>query len=153
MNIDDPEFIPFLLRAKKNTYAGGDAGQVASSRIASHDLAYCDGPWAYHDTYLGGFSFAGEEAVWKEGVPVWAMNYYGTMTCDSIPEGFGDFLKLALRNVPARAPYRGPAHFEAGRFLYTCRWEGTPVIFRGDETIALDGQEIYKLYFHGGRVK
>jgi len=150
MNIHDPEFTNFLLRAKTSTYAAGDAGAVAPSRTGSHDLAYREGEWAYLDTYLGGYAFIGEEAVWKDGTPVWGMNYYGTMTVAEIPEGFGDFLKLALRHVPADAPYRGPAHFEEGCFSYFCRWQGDPAFFSGDESIALDGQEIYVLKFHGG---
>jgi len=42
------------------------------------------------DTYLGGTKFAGVEAVWKNDVPVWAMNYAGRV----VGEGFSsDFLK------------------------------------------------------------
>lgn len=154
MAISDPDFIPFLLRAKKSTYAAGDnAAAAASSRPQSHDLAFKDGDFTYIDTYLGGFAFIGEEAVWKDGKALWGMNYYGTMTSASIPEGFGDFLQLALRHVPAEAPYRGPADFAEGRYSYTCRWEGSPSLFRGEETIALDGQVVYQLYFHGGVVQ
>lgn len=150
---DDPQFIPFLIRAKRATYAAG-GGEVTSSRPQSHDLAYQEGAWSYLDTYLGGFAFAGEEAVWKDGTPVWAMNYYGSMTFDPdarpIPDGFGDFLKHALMAVPAEAPYRGPADFREGRFTYTCRWDGSPERFHGEETIACDGEPIYLLRFHGG---
>ncbi len=152
MNIEDPQFIPFLLRAKKSTYAAGDAGKAASSRTASHDLAYNEGDWSYLDTYLGGFAFIGEEAVWYAGKPVWGMNYYGVMTIQGMPEGFSDFLKLALRSVPPQAPYRGPEAYEEGSFAYTCRWEGTPARFKGNETITLDGQVIYTLAFHGGEI-
>jgi hypothetical protein len=152
MNAFDPELIPFLIRAKKATYAAGGAGAVASSRTSSHDLAFQDGEWAYLDTYLGGFAFIGEEAVWKAGTPMWGMNYYGTMTIAQIPEGFGDFLQMALRQPSPDAPYRGPARFDEGSYTYFCRWQGDPARFSGEESIALDGQEIYLLYFHGGIV-
>jgi hypothetical protein len=150
MTIDDPSFVPFLLRAKKNTYAAGDGGKVASTRPASHDLSYQEEDWAYLDTYLGGFAFIGEEAVWWGGKPIWGMNYYGTMTVDTIPDGFSPFLKQALLRVPAEAPYRGPAVYAEGDFTYTCRWEGALAGFRGEETIALAGQVVYRLDFHGG---
>lgn len=153
MNFDTPEFRSFLLRAKRSTYAGGNAGQVESSRQQSHDLAYAEPPYAYLDTYLGGYAFAGEEAVWHNGSPVWAMNYYGTMTIDSIPDGFSEFLKFSLRQVPVEAPFRGPALVEQGSFRYDCRWEGDVAMFRGEETISLDGQVIYRLYFHGGGIR
>lgn len=152
MAIDDPRFVPFLLRAKKNTYAAGDGGKVASSRPASHDLAYQEDEWAYLDTYLGGFAFLGEEAVWHNGTPVWGMNYYGAMTVAEVPEGFPAFLKHALLQVPPEAPYRGPADFAEGKFAYTCRWVGVLAGFKGEETIALDGQVVYRLDFHGGEI-
>lgn len=155
MTINEADLIPFLLRAKRASYASGNAPStpVASSRQASHDLAYQEGPWTYLDTYLGGFSFIGEEAVWKDGRPAWGMNYYGTMTtnaADPIPEGFFDFLKHALREVSVEAPYRGPAFLEEGRFTYRCHWEGSPSRYRGEESISCDGQVIYTLDFHGG---
>jgi hypothetical protein len=148
----DNDFIQFLLRAKRATYASGDQGQVFSSRTASHDLAYREGELAYLDTYLGGFAFIGEEAVWQGEKPLWGMNYYGTMTVAEIPSGFSDFLKLALRNAPEEAPYRGPANLIEGSFGYLCQWEGSMEMFRGQEQITLDGQEIYRLYFHGGKI-
>ncbi len=149
----DPDLIPFLLRAKKSTYAAGDAGQVEPSRPASHDLAYEEGEWFYLDTYLGGYAFTGEEAVWKGKAPLWGMNYAGSMTVPGIPDGFGDFLKLALRAVTAEAPYRGPEHFTQGRYAYLCRWTGSPERFQGEEEIFLDGEQVYHLVFHGGSIQ
>lgn len=150
--LSDPDFIPFLLRAKQNTYAAGDAGKVEPSRKESCDLAYREGEWSYLDTYLGGFAFIGEEAVWKNGVPIWGMNYYGMMTIADVPEGFTKFHKDALMLIPAEAPFRGPAEFSRERFAYICRWEGDPARFSGDESISFDGQVIYVLTFHGGLV-
>ncbi len=155
----DTTFLPFLLRAKRATYASSDdAGQLASaqqrsSRPASHDLAYREGDLFYLDTYLGGFSFAGEEAVWHADVPLWSMNYYGTMLIDSIPEDFGSFLKRALRESPPDAPFRGPANYEAGGYHYTCHWEGSFDCFHGEEIIHLDGKPVYSLFFHGGAIR
>jgi hypothetical protein len=153
MSLTDSQFIPFLVRAKKSTYAAGAAAQVESSRPASHDLAYQEGEWAYLDTYLGGYAFLGEEAVWQAGVPLWGMNYAGTMTIAGIPDGFGDFLKLALRAVAPEAPFRGPAAFSQGRYTYTCHWEGELAFFHGEEEICLDGQVVYRLFFHGGVIQ
>lgn len=151
-SLSDPDFISFLLRAKQNTYAAGDSGQVESSRKASHDLAYCEGDWSYLDTYLGGLAFIGEEAVWKNEIPIWGMNYYGMMTVPEAPEGFTKFHKDALMQIPAEAPYRGPAEFSRGGFHYACQWEGDPARFSGNESISFDGQVIYVLTFHGGMV-
>ncbi len=149
---DREQFIRFLIQAKRNTYAAGGE-PVASSRPASHDLQYQEGDFLYIDTYLGGFHFAGEEAVWKAEAPVWSMNYYGHMQVQEVPPGFGEFLKAALLQVPAKAPYRGPALFHQGDFEYRCQWQGSLECFLGSETISLRGMGIYELWFHGGEIR
>jgi hypothetical protein len=63
-----------LVRAKSATYVGGGAHSLAR-RPGSHDLEFHNGDFAYLDTYYGGTDFIGEEAVYFEGQPVWAMNY------------------------------------------------------------------------------
>lgn len=144
------EYIDFLIRAKVATYAGYGP-EAASSRPASHDLHYSEGDLHYIDSYLGGQEFIGQEAVWRAGQPVWGMNYYGRTA--TFPEGFSAFLKAALREPAPEAPYRGPARFEQGDFLYLCRWEGTPESFRGDEEIHYRGEQVDWLLFHGGTVR
>ena len=71
--------IPFLIKAKKATYAGKGA-EAPSSRIKSHDLIYREDEFLYYDTYLGGEKFAGEETLWTAEKPYWSMNYIGP--CD-----------------------------------------------------------------------
>ena len=56
----------------------------------------------YHDTYVGGEEFAGEEAVWRNEVTVWAMNYIGRVLDDRFS---GDFLKEALRAADKKQNY------------------------------------------------
>lgn len=146
-------FIDFLIQAKINTYAAGSTAPALPSRPNSKDLHYVEGDYLYIDSYLGEVDFIGEEAVWQGGRPIWAMNYYGVMLVEEIPEGFIDCLLAALRQVPPEAPYRGPAELEHGRFTYYCQWEGNPDRFRGREWIATEGKAIYELDFHGGSVK
>jgi hypothetical protein len=159
MTFDEPALQAFLVRAKQATYAAsGDAEMLArasqpSSRPASHDLAYREAPYAYLDSYLGGFAFIGEEAVWQNEQPLWGMNYYGSMTIANVPQGFSRFLKRALLHLSADAPFRGPPSFAEGDFTYTCRWAGSLRRFQGEETITLVGQTIYTLWFHGGIVE
>jgi len=103
----------------------------------------------YMDTYLGGEEFAGEEALWKDGVPFWSMNYSGRVTG---PGFSGDFLKQALLRVPENRPFRGPERYAEGEYEYLCRAEGDTDWFGGYETISLRGTVIYECRFHGGRV-
>lgn len=140
--------IAFLLRAKRATYAGKGA-ESPSTRPQSHDLAYEEGELLYIDTYLGGERFAGEEALWRGGTPIWSMNYVGRVTGENFS---GDFLKEALRHVPVERPYRGPAEYTSGDYTYHCRVTGDFGWFHGSETISLQGQCIYECLFHGGSI-
>ena len=147
-----PELIAFILEAKRQTYAGGGA-HASSSRPSSVDLPYRRGDYFYLDSYLGGFEFIGEEAVWRGDQPLWGMNYHGYMLISNVPEGFGEFLKRALLEAPPETPYRGPEVYQEGDFDYRCEWEGDPKLFEGRETILLQGEPIYELIFHGGVIK
>jgi len=145
------DFLVFLLKAKQNTYASGRTPD-SSSRPASHDLTFAEGSYLYIDTYLGGYAFVGEEAVWYGSAPLWGMNYYGKMLSPDIPDGFSPFLKNALLRVPHDEPYRGPAEYTEGSFLYQCTVSGEPGWFKGEEVIFHEGKPIYRLDFHGGEV-
>lgn len=145
----DRDTVLFLIRAKKATYAG-KGPETASSRPGSHDLEYAEGPLVYRDTYLGGEAFAGQEALWRDGVPVYAMNYAGRVTASPFS---GDFLKAALLLVPEEMPFRGPERFVQGDYEYRCTVTGDMTVFTGRETILYRGKEIYDCDFHGGAVR
>jgi len=149
MRLENDNLIEFLIRAKRNTYAG-KGPETTSSRPKSHDLIYEEKELKYIDTYLGGRRFSGEEAIWKNDNPLWAMNYSGRV----IGENFsGDFLKTALYQVPEDKPFRGPAYFTDGDYTYTCKINGDSDWFQGYEEIQYQGQKIYECYFHGGIVE
>lgn len=145
----DGATIGFLIRAKRACYAGHGA-ETASSRVASHDLEYREGELFYYDTYLGGERFAGEEALWRAGVPFWAMNYVGR-TLDG--RFSGDFLKDALAAAPADMPCRGPRSFQKGEYSYHCMPRGDFAWFEGREEIYAGGDKVYECLFHGGLVR
>ena len=145
----DKEVISFLLAAKKATYAGSGS-EVASSRPNSHDLHYKEASLKYIDTYLGGTKFSGEEALWKDDVPFWSMNYIGRVVGDGFS---GDFLKEALAHVPPDSPYRGPTEYTNGDYIYKCKVNGDFHWFDGFEEIFLNGNKIYECIFHGGDIE
>lgn len=147
--MNSERIIDFLLKAKRATYAG-HGPHMAASRPDSHDLEYVEGELRYIDTYLGGEIFAGEEALWENGTPFWAMNYCGRV----IGDGFdGDFLKEALSNVPADMPYRGPSEYKRDGFKYICTVEGGFAWYTGREVIYCGDTLVYECNFHGGKVK
>lgn len=145
---EDAALLSFLARASRETYAGYGK-EAPSSRPASHDYHYQEGEWLYVDSWLGGSSFAGEEAVWRNGKAVYAMNYCGRVLHDDFS---GDFLKAALRAAPADAPFRGPARYEDGQNLYECTINGSLDWFQGYEEIRFSGEQVYECYFHGGKL-
>lgn len=143
------DIIKFLLEAKKETYAGNGA-EGSPSRPNSHDLEFARGNLRYIDTYLGSEKFAGQEALWEDGIPFWAMNYAGRV----IAEGFsGDFLKEALLHVPNNRPFRGPDRYKKDRFTYNCKVDGDFGWFSGYEEIWAGEVKVYECMFHGGAVK
>lgn len=128
----DKKIVEFLCRAKRETYASGNAKECIPCRPNSHDLKYCEGNLIYIDTYLGGEKFVGEEAIWNDNIPLWSMNYAGRI----VEEGFeGWFLKEALRIVNEEYPYRGPLSYENGEFKYECSFAGNFEWFDGEEVI------------------
>ena len=89
----DADFVAFLLRAKRSTYAA-HAPEGTPCRPGSRDLSYAEGSMSYLDSYFGGNSFHGQETVWESGRAIWCMNYSGRTLA---PTFSGDFLKRALQ--------------------------------------------------------
>lgn len=146
---DVDRLIKFRLEANVNTYAAF-SNEVASTRMDSHDFHYESGEYAYHDTYVGGEQFAGQEAVWKTGRAVYAMNYMGRV----LDERFsGNFLKEALRAADEKKPYRGPDYYRSGNYIYKSNVTGNMEWFQGYEEIWCGEIKVYECYFHGGLIK
>lgn len=152
---DSAEIREFLCRAKRATYAG-KGSEVQPCRKNSHDLFYSEdlgadfGRLEYYDTYLGGKNFTGEEALWKDGIPFWAMNYCGRVLDESFS---GDFLKSALHAVEPELPFRGPEFFRDGDKTYVCKVCGGFDWFSGSEAIFHGARKVYECVFHGGIVR
>ena len=110
---DLDKLIDFRLEANVNTYAAF-MNETTSTRFDSHDFQYANGPFTYHDTYVGGEQFAGQEAIWQDGKAVYAMNYLGRVLGEQFS---GNFLKEALRKADKNMPYRGPEYYQSGEYL------------------------------------
>ena len=146
---DINRLIEFRLEANINTYAAC-MNETDSTRLNSHDFTYSDGSYTYHDTYVGGEQFAGEEAIWYEGRSQYAMNYIGRVLSQNFS---GDFLKEALRKADKKMPFRGPEYYQSGQYIYKCNVVGDFSWFQGYEEIYCDNEKVYECYFHGGIMK
>ena len=149
------QFISFLKKAKNNTYASNTAIKVASTRLGSKDYEYSDGEWIYHDTYFGGLDFIGEEVVYYQNKPFWAMNYNGftldkTLTESEIDKSLRGALSQEVTDI---IPVCGPKEYQIDNFVYKNNVKGDIDRFEGREEIFKDSNLVYYAVYHGGLIK
>ena len=144
-----------VVRAKAATYVGGGP-KAKASRTGSHDLGWSEGEWRYLDSYFGGTDFAGQETVWQNDEPHWAMNYFGRIIRPDLINGekAGVVIRAALQ-----AMYRDKRHFLGGTEFrhahgyYIDNSRGDTAHFSGHEVIFVDGEEAYELDYRGGLIR
>jgi hypothetical protein len=144
----------FILEAKASTYIGG--GEPAPScRPHSSDLAFERGKYSYLDSYFGGSDFIGEEVVYFDEMPIWAMNYYGRILHpDKITAAeTGAMIKASLSRMYAEGRFLGGWEHQQGNLAYHDTSEGSFTHFTGREWIVKDGIKVYELIYHGGLIK
>lgn len=144
----------FIVAAKRATYIG-DGRRTTPSRSGAQDLVFEQGPYAYRDSYFGGTDFLGQEVVWLDGTPVWAMNYYGCVTRPDLIDGprSAAILKAALSEMYAEGRFLGGYRWTGPTGSYVDRSEGDVAHFHGREHIEVGGTEAYALDYFGGLIK
>ncbi|MGY8638299.1 DUF5680 domain-containing protein [Bradyrhizobium sp. 14AA] len=154
------DLAPFLVEAKRRTYAGlDDDATVATPLLAgSKQLEHRAPPYAYRDIYFGMGFFVGQETVSHDGRVVWSMSYSGGARAEITDrETFltiYKFLRQALLGVSVEQPYRGPRLFEQAGMVYRNGVSGALDRFHGVETIARhDGAPLYELNYSGGLLR
>lgn len=150
---DEAGLTAFVVAAKAATYAG-DGAALLPYRLGSHDLQYTQGPWAYHDSYVGGADFQGQEVVYRDGAPVWAMCYYGYLVDPDALDAAtaGQVIKQALSALYAQGRFLGGWRFEAHGYDYVDVTAGDVGRFTGWERIERGGRMLYELRYFGGRI-
>jgi len=151
--MDNQSLHDFIIRAKAATYVG-DGQPAAACRLGSHDLEFKEGDWAYMDSYFGGRDFIGEEVVYFQGKPVWAMNYYGhILRADLItPAQAGKVIKASLSKMYSEGRFLGGFEYRHEDFIYRDTNEGSVIFLRGREFISRLGETAYELFYHGGLI-
>lgn len=148
------ELNAFIVRAKANTYVG--SGQKSLSyRPAAHDLQFHAEDFSYLDSYFGGTDFIGQEVVYYQGQPVWAMNYYGRILLPHLINGAqaGQIIKVSLSELYQQGRFLGGFEYSVGDGVYTDTNDGTVASFSGTEWITRQRQRVYELLYHGGLIK
>jgi len=159
MEVNLKELAQFLVKAKRNTYAG-DRGKVPPKdveRPGFKELKFSEGEWKYRDSYTGFYAAPGQEVVRFKGVPVWAMAYSGGMKLkdignEKLAKQTFDFLKKALMKVDVSKPFRGPQLFDEGPFRYYSLSKGDLTNFTLHEHIKYKGREVFSQECIGGLI-
>ncbi|MCC7160905.1 MAG: hypothetical protein IT331_00280 [Anaerolineae bacterium] len=152
--MNDSQLAEFLVQAKRATYAAqGDSASVAPLLPGSRQLEYQLGDVLYRDIYFGMDYFVGQETVYENGRPIWAMSYAGGMTDPTADRGAAyGFLQFALRRVETASPFRGPGLIRGDGYQYTSQTTGTIQNFWGIERIGRNHGIIYEMRYHGGKI-
>jgi hypothetical protein len=143
----------FIVAAKQSCYVGG--GQLApSTRQGSHDLTFAQGRYQYRDSYFGGTDFLGQETVWQDDEPIWAMNYYGRILKPDLIDGAraAEVIQSALSKMYAEGRFLGGFEALHGSYVYKDQSEGAFSQFTGLESIHCGDVLAYRLDYHGGMV-
>ncbi len=143
----------FIVEAKSQTYAGGSQAQP-SCRVGAYEIGYKRGIWRYLDSYFGGTDFAGQEVVWLEEKPIWAMNYFGRIVAPGIIDAgaAGTIIRAALSHLYKEGRFLGGMIFEHPLGRYIDASEGDCAHFRGHEFILVGGRKAYELDYRGGLI-
>ena len=144
----------FIVRAKANTYVGGGQKSPAC-RPFSNDLQFHEGSFSYLDSYFGGTDFLGQEVVYYEEKPVWALNYYGRILKPALIDGqtAGRIIMESLDKLYQQGRFLGGFENETSLGTYSDTNEGDVSSFKGVEWISVQEQKVYELVYHGGLVK
>ncbi len=154
MDIVFEELTRFIVRAKAACYAEG-GGETISSRTGSHDLFFKDGLYAYLDSYFGASDFIGQEVVYYQEIPVWAMNYYGRILEPEKISGeqTGTIIKQSLSKLYQESRFLGGFEFVVADCTYIDTNRGDVSSFTGQEWILRDAVKVYELDYHGGLIR
>ena len=152
--LDETTLNDFIVKAKAHTYVAKGEKSLAY-RPGSHDLQFHDGAFAYLDSYFGGTDFLGQEVVYFEGKPIWAMNYYGRILNPNLLNAAqaGQIIMESLSALYKDGRFLGGYEHETSLGKYVDTNQGNVFSFRGVEWIDVQNEKAYELLYHGGLVK
>jgi Domain of unknown function (DUF5680) len=144
----------FIVEAKTACYVGGGTARKSSCRTASHDITFARDHFGYLDSYFGGSDFIGQEVVWENDHPVWAMNYYGHILEPTMINAAtaGSIIQQSLSQMYQQNRFLGGFSHTTPQGLYTDESEGDYRGFSGTERIIINGVEAYRMLYHGGLI-
>jgi Domain of unknown function (DUF5680) len=154
MDTISKELIAFIVRAKANTWNGNGQASLAY-RPGSRDLQYHESDLAYMDSYFGSTDFLGQEVVWQNGTPIWAMNYHGRILRPDLYDGAraGATSQIGRSNVHALGTFLSEYEFALEHSVFRMSTTGDAASFSSSEWHEVNGVIAYRFDFHGGLVR
>ncbi len=148
--MDLKELEQFFYIARSKTYAA-DGKKMKALLSGSDQFEYKDGDWLYRDVYYTGKNkFTGLEAIYYKNKPVFSVSYYGNWGKMTEKE-IDNILRGALiANYETRS-YKH-IKWQKDDFKYDCIPDSFSKSINeigGYESIAKNGEEIYKFYYGG----
>ena len=142
----------FLAEANQAGYAAEDTREWIKEQDGSLTILYKKGVLSYHDNFFGGDPFGGRIVVSQDSQPKWMMVYYGFVSQEIEANLMFQFLRKALKQMPADIPLRGPTSFTELEMEYLNKWSGTLERYQGSELILRSGKKVYQCTYQGGWV-
>lgn len=145
----------FIIEAKAVTYVSGKPPRAVPSRPGSWDIPYERCRFRYLDSYFGGTDFIGQEVVWEDENPVWAMNHYGRVLDSQRFDGTraGTVIKQALTALYQEKRFLGGFTYLHPLGEYVDQSVGDHRSFFGMERIRMGERVVYQLDYQGGLIK
>ncbi len=139
----------FITEARRNTFAGGAAALDNPRLKGSKEFEFQKGDWFYQDIYFSGkANIIGQETVYWNNKPAWAMGYFG----DQLKEDPTEFLKQTLFALVDVCRLGGSCENKKKDLRYEDKGQGSLEKFSGEEKITMGGKPIYKLNYQGGLI-
>ncbi len=138
----------FLLKARKNTYAG-NAGEITPLLIGSRQFEFKEDEFLYRDIFnIGNSKFVGLETIYYKNKPVWSMSYYGNF--ESLSEEEVDkVLRKALVEKWDNVRLWNNVQYKIDDYVYTNNGSGDIDEFDGSEKLEKNGKTVYYFYYAG----
>jgi hypothetical protein len=142
----------YLFEANNSGY-GNPTVKIEKADDGGHIINHTKDNWHFCDYFYGGHPYAGQEVVYKDDKPIWAMQYRGWVHNTKLTSNdVYAFLRKALLKAPEQHPYRGPKEYVEDNLVYRNSWNGDMSNFVGEEIILKNNDEIYKGLYFGGVV-
>lgn len=147
INLDKLE--KFITEARENTYAT-DLKSIENPRLSgSIQLEYQKADYFYQDIYFTGSKiFIGQEIVYYNNRPIWAMNYLGS----AVEKDILAFLKESLLKLSQECRLGKKCQFEKRELEYQDEGQGSLEYFSGKEQVFQKNKDVYSLTYQGGLI-